>query len=58
MIAGFATDRHPRTAIALLESGKLVLVTVDGRQPGVSLGMSLTVGGSVIGVGGGRGHQS
>ncbi len=37
----FATDRHPRTAIAKLDSGKLLLVTVDGRQPGVSTGMSL-----------------
>jgi exopolysaccharide biosynthesis protein len=41
MAPGFATDRHPRTAIAKLESGKLLLVTVDGRQPGVSTGMSL-----------------
>ena len=41
MAAGFATDRHPRTAIAKLESGKLLLVTVDGRQPGISTGMSL-----------------
>jgi exopolysaccharide biosynthesis protein len=41
MVEGFATDRHPRTAIAKLDSGKLLLVTVDGRQPGVSTGMSL-----------------
>lgn len=41
MAPGFATDRHPRTAIAKLESGKLLLVTVDGRQPGVSAGMTL-----------------
>lgn len=41
MVAGFATDRHPRTALAKLDSGKLLLVTVDGRQPGVSAGMSL-----------------
>ena len=41
MIAGFATDRHPRTALAQLDSGKILLVTVDGRQPGVSVGMSL-----------------
>lgn len=37
----FRTDRHPRTAIARLRSGKLLLVTVDGRQAGVSAGMSL-----------------
>jgi len=38
----FVSDRHPRTAIAKLRSGKLLLVTVDGRQPGISVGMSLT----------------
>ncbi len=37
----FASDRHPRTAVALLSSGRLLLATVDGRQPGVSVGMSL-----------------
>jgi exopolysaccharide biosynthesis protein len=37
----FVTDLHPRTAIAKLNSGELVLVTVDGRRPGVSVGMSL-----------------
>src|ERR1700694_1353042 len=37
------TDRHPRTAIAKLQSGKLLLLTVDGRQPGVSAGMSLNM---------------
>ncbi|MEK6279717.1 MAG: phosphodiester glycosidase family protein [Acidobacteriota bacterium] len=41
MAAGFATDRHPRTALARLGSGKILLLTVDGRQPGVSVGMSL-----------------
>jgi exopolysaccharide biosynthesis protein len=37
----FVTDRHPRTAIAKLKSGKILFVTVDGRQPGTSVGMSL-----------------
>jgi hypothetical protein len=41
MSTTFAVDRHPRTAIAKLASGKLLLVTVDGRQPGISAGMSL-----------------
>jgi phosphodiester glycosidase len=41
IVAGFATDRHPRTALARLGSGKILLLTVDGRQPGVSVGMSL-----------------
>lgn len=39
----FRSDRHPRTAIARLASGKLLLITVDGRQPGVSVGMSLNM---------------
>lgn len=43
MSSTFRTDRHPRTAITRLESGKLLLITVDGRQPGVSLGMSLNM---------------
>ncbi|MBK7704241.1 MAG: phosphodiester glycosidase family protein [Acidobacteria bacterium] len=38
----FAETRHPRTAVAKLKNGKLLLVTVDGRQPGYSVGMSLT----------------
>ena len=37
----FSTTRHPRTAIAKLKDGRLLLVTVDGRQPGYSVGMSL-----------------
>ena len=37
----FVSDRHPRTAIARLRTGSLLLLTVDGRQPGVSVGMSL-----------------
>jgi exopolysaccharide biosynthesis protein len=39
----FRTERHPRTAIAKLASGQLLLLTVDGRQPGVSAGMSLNM---------------
>ena len=41
MVPGFATDRHPRTALAQLDTAKILLLTVDGRQPGVSVGMSL-----------------
>jgi hypothetical protein len=37
----FVSDRHPRTAIARLNDGLMLLATVDGRQPGVSAGMSL-----------------
>ncbi|HEV7681032.1 MAG TPA: phosphodiester glycosidase family protein [Pyrinomonadaceae bacterium] len=38
----FVNDGHPRTAIAKLASGKLLLITVDGRQASESIGMSLT----------------
>ncbi len=37
----FAETRHPRTAVAKLKNGKFLMMTVDGRQPGVSVGMSL-----------------
>ena len=33
--------RHPRTAVAKLKDGKFLMITVDGRQPGVSVGMNL-----------------
>ena len=37
-----AIDRHPRTAVGYSKDGKtLFLVTVDGRQPGYSVGMTL-----------------
>jgi exopolysaccharide biosynthesis protein len=37
----FVETRHPRTAVAILKDGKFLMMTVDGRQPGVSVGMSL-----------------
>jgi hypothetical protein len=37
----FSTTRHPRTAIGWRADGTLLLVVVDGRQPGYSAGMSL-----------------
>lgn len=43
ILPAFVTDFHPRTAIARLKSGQILLVAVDGRQPGVSAGMSLTM---------------
>ena len=33
--------RNPRTAVGATGDGKLLIVTVDGRQPGHSVGMSL-----------------
>ena len=34
-------QRHPRTAIGIRRDGRLVLVTVDGRQPKKSVGMTI-----------------
>jgi exopolysaccharide biosynthesis protein len=41
MLPTFATDRHPRTAIATLGDGRALMLVVDGRQPSLSVGMSL-----------------
>jgi hypothetical protein len=38
---GFAENRHPRTMIGTAADGSIWLVTVDGRQPELSVGMSL-----------------
>lgn len=43
ILPAFVSDGHPRTAIAKLKSGQILLVTVDGRQPGESIGVSLTM---------------
>jgi exopolysaccharide biosynthesis protein len=37
----FSETWHPRTAIGRAIDGKVLLVTVDGRQPALSAGMSL-----------------
>lgn len=37
----FVNFRHPRTAIGVRKDGALVLVTVDGRQPKKSVGMTI-----------------
>lgn len=38
---GFAEMRHPRTMIGVAGNGFIWLVTVDGRQPKLSVGMTL-----------------
>jgi hypothetical protein len=38
---GFAEARHPRTLIGTTAEGTIWLVTVDGRQPQLSVGMTL-----------------
>ena len=39
--ADFANSRHPRTAAGVRKDGRLALVTVDGRQPAKSVGMTI-----------------
>jgi hypothetical protein len=39
--AGFSENRHPRTMIGTAADSTIWLVTVDGRQPELSVGMSL-----------------
>lgn len=39
--SGFIGGRHPRTMVGWNRAGEVVLVTVDGRQPGHSVGVSL-----------------
>ncbi len=34
-------SRHPRTGVGTTPDGRVLLVTVDGRQPGYSVGMTL-----------------
>jgi Phosphodiester glycosidase len=41
MREGFGTELHPRTAVGFKRDGTWVLVVVDGRQPEISIGMSL-----------------
>ncbi len=38
---GFSNVTHPRTAIGITADGDVVMATVDGRQPGYSIGVRL-----------------
>lgn len=40
--SGFDTTRHPRTLVGVGEGGAIWLVTIDGRNPELSLGMSFS----------------
>lgn len=44
----FATSRQPRTMVGWNAAGDLWFVTVDGRQPGLSQGVSLSEGVEVL----------
>ncbi len=37
---GFTTERHPRTVIGTAGDGRIWLITVDGRNKALSLGMN------------------
>lgn len=37
---GVTTNRDPRTAVGIKDDGKVVFLTVDGRQPGYSAGLT------------------
>lgn len=41
LFANFVAGRNPRTLAGVRPDGRLLLVTVDGRRPGVSIGVSL-----------------
>jgi hypothetical protein len=41
MIPTFATDLHPRTAIASLDDGRALLLVADGRRPPERVGLAL-----------------
>jgi exopolysaccharide biosynthesis protein len=38
---GFSRNRHPRTAVGIRKDGSLVFITVDGRRPSQSVGMTI-----------------
>ncbi|HUR48401.1 MAG TPA: phosphodiester glycosidase family protein [Acidimicrobiales bacterium] len=49
---GFVSGRHPRTVAGWDAAGRVLLVTVDGRQPGHSIGMTLPeLGEFLVGLG-------
>ena len=45
---GFADVTHPRTAIGITAGGDVLMATVDGRQPGYSVGVRLDELGEVL----------
>jgi exopolysaccharide biosynthesis protein len=46
--ADILVGRAPRTAIGITGDGKLLLVTVNGRQPNISVGMTLSELGNLL----------
>ncbi|BAL89754.1 hypothetical protein AMIS_45340 [Actinoplanes missouriensis 431] len=37
----FHTDRHPRTLVGITAAGQLLMVVIDGRRPGISVGVTI-----------------
>ena len=42
------SQRHPRTNVGVTDDGRVLMVTVDGRQPGYSVGVSLAEMGQLM----------
>ena len=41
MQVGGENDRHPRTAMGYTEDGKLIILVIEGRHPGIAEGANL-----------------
>ena len=44
-----SVQRHPRTNVGITADGRVLMVTVDGRQPGHSIGVTLAEMGELMG---------
>lgn len=44
-----SVQRHPRTNVGITADGRVLMVTVDGRQPGHSIGVTLAEMGQLMG---------
>jgi hypothetical protein len=42
------SERHPRTNVGITADGRVLMVTVDGRQPGYSIGVTLAEMGQLM----------
>lgn len=42
------SERHPRTNVGVTPDGRVLMVTVDGRQPGYSIGVTLAEMGALM----------
>jgi hypothetical protein len=42
------SQRHPRTNVGVTDDGRVLMVTIDGRQPGYSIGVTLAEAGRLM----------